>query len=59
MSLSNIKLQNAIKIIDEQIDDNKLELSYLEAAKKSLVTLVDKLHTNGNSSQIKPEETSK
>lgn len=54
MSLSNIKLQSAIKIIDEQIDDLKLELSYLEAAKKNVVALVDKI---GNSSTIKTEET--
>jgi len=54
MSLSNIKLQSAIKIIDEQIDDLKLELSYLEAAKKNMVTLVDKI---GNPSQPKQEET--
>jgi hypothetical protein len=57
--LSNIKLQSIIKVIDEQIDDLKLELSYLEAAKKNIVTLVDKLPTNGNSSQPKQEETNK
>lgn len=55
--LSNIKLQSVIKVIDEQIDDLKLELSYLEAAKKNIITLVDKLHTNGNSSIPKQEET--
>lgn len=52
--LSNIKLQSVIKIIDDQIDDLKLELSYLEAAKKNIITLTDKI---SNSSQIKTEET--
>lgn len=56
MSISKIKLQQAKNLIDDMIADLELELSDLKAAKKNLVNLEDKLN---NSSQIKPEETSK
>lgn len=46
-------------MIEDMINDLKLELSYLEAAKKNLVTLEDKLQANGNSTITKTEETSK
>lgn len=56
MSISKIKLQQANNIIDEMINDLKLELSHLEAAKKNLVTLEDKLQIV-NSSPKNQEET--
>lgn len=55
MSISKMKLQQSKNIIDDMIEDLKLELSYLEAAKKNLVNLEEKLNT-GSSSQNKEEK---
>ena len=47
MPTSKVKLNNAIKILEDEISSLEEELSYLRAAKKNIETLVDRLGSNG------------
>lgn len=58
MSINRIKLINCVNIIDHEIDELKQELSFLEAAKKNLQTLIDKLTAPPLPSSQKEEKAS-